>query len=250
MRGKIVCGNWKMNTTKGRALKLALSIDKKILKRSKVQVIVCPPFPYLDPIKNTTSKVRLGAQNCYFEGSGAFTGEVSPYMLKDYVSYVILGHSERRKFLKEKDNEISLKIKAALGTGLTPIVCVGEDKNERKNNKQNQVIQKQVKSALKGLSIEEAAKIIFVYEPVWAISTFGTGEICNVSLALPAIRLIREIIKKQFEKSISENTQVLYGGSVNSLNVKEFAKEPEIDGVLVGAKSLDANDFIKIIKNF
>ncbi|OIP23358.1 triose-phosphate isomerase [bacterium CG_4_10_14_0_2_um_filter_33_32] len=247
MRKKIVCGNWKMNTGRDEAMRLASSIENN-LSPSNLEVIVCPPFVYLEQVKGVISKITLGAQNCYSENNGPFTGEISAPQLKDFCSYVILGHSERRKFFKEKDEDISRKVKITIEAGLIPIVCVGETKEERQDKKQNKIIDKQVSSVLEGFSEDQVLKTIFVYEPVWAISTFGTGEICDVSLTLPAVGLIRNIIADKFKKSVSENISVLYGGSVNSSNVKEFAKEKEIDGVLVGAKSLDANDFLKIVK--
>lgn len=243
MRKKIVCGNWKMNTTRDEAINLASAIEKDIPK-TEVEVIICPPFLYLESVKRVLEKIKLGAQNCYFEKNGAYTGEISAIELRDFCEYVILGHSERRKHQKESDKEVLLKAKAVLEAGLSPIVCVGETKEERNSGKENDVVSRQVSFALEALSGDEVSKMIFAYEPVWAIST---GEVCSAPLTLPVIKLIREVIDKKFQ-SVSRNIPVLYGGSVNSYNVSAFAHEEEIDGVLVGGASLDVQEFVKIVK--
>lgn len=254
MRKKIVCGNWKMNTTKKEAVKLTSDIEGG-LKDIDIEVVVCPPFVYLEVVKNALSKVnptlsekcgvKLGAQNCFFEENGAFTGEISPTQLAEFCSYVILGHSERRQFLKETDEDISKKVKGALNAGLFPIVCLGETKEEKAEGRRDEVIKRQVSQAIEGLPKEEASNLVLAYEPVWAI---GTGEVCDVSLAASAIKIIRGIIDKHF--GFAQNISVLYGGSVSSSDVEEFAREKEVDGALVGAKSLDAEEFIKIVKTF
>ena len=245
MRKKVVVGNWKMNTLRDEAIKLVSEIEKD-LPKTNVEVIVCPPYIYLENVKRVLQKVKLGAQNCYFEKGGAFTGEISAVQLTDFCEYVILGHSERRKNQKETDQEISLKIKVVLKAGLLPIVCVGETKEEREAGKEDKVITRQVSAALKDLTEDEVSKLIFAYEPIWAI---GTGEVCSVNLILLAIKSIRKTIDKT-SGPISENVLVLYGGSVNSYNIGAFSKEKDIDGVLVGGASLDAQEFIKIIKKY
>ncbi len=246
---KIICGNWKMNTSRKKALELVLNIEKN-LPKTNIEVIICPPFLYLEGIFNAIKKVKLGAQNCSAEKGGAFTGEVSAVQLADFCKYVILGHSERRIYQKETDEEISRKVKAALKAKLSPIVCIGESKSERNKKQTSKVIKRQVLAIIKGLSKNEVLKTIFVYEPVWAISTFGSKEILKPSLVIPEVRLVRKIIAAKFGKDVLKNIPLLYGGSVSSKNAKEIQKEKEIDGVLVGVKSLDAKDFVKIVEIF
>jgi len=245
MKRKIICGNWKMNTSKEEAVRLASEIEKS-LPETDAEVVVCPPFVYLDAVKSVISRVKLGAQNCYFEKKGAFTGEVSAKQIAEYCDYVILGHSERRRYQKETDEEISKKTKAALEENLLPIICVGETKEERESGKEKEIVSRQVEAVISNFEKEEAFKLIFAYEPVWAI---GTGEVCSVSDAVEVVKIIRETIDGKFG-SVSGNIPILYGGSVSEGTIEEFAKKDEIDGVLVGGASLKADEFLKIIEAY
>lgn len=226
---KIIVANWKMNpNTLVEAKKLFNAIKK-------TKAIICPPYPYISYMVNLKSKIlnpKIGAQNCHWEKSGAFTGEVSPEMLKDLgCKYVIIGHSERRKYFNEVDKEINKKLKAALKVGLIPILCVGEKKGENAQK----IISSQLKKSLREINKKDLKKIIIAYEPVWAI---GTGNFCSAKKA----DIIRRFIKAKF------NNKILYGGSVNSGIADDYTKIG-FDGLLVGGASLNAAEFIKIVKN-
>jgi len=226
---KLIIANWKCNPT-------SLAEAKKIFNAvKKTKAIVCPPYPYIPYMINSKSQIlnpKLGAQNCHYEQSGAFTGEVSAKMLKDLgCKYVIIGHSERRKHFKETDEIINKKLKAASKAGLKPILCVGEKRGESAKK----IIGNQLEKDLKGISKKDLKKIIIAYEPVWAI---GTGNFCSAIKANEA----RKFIKQRFDNKI------LYGGSVNSKIAKDYIKVG-FDGLLIGGASLDVKEFIKIVKN-
>jgi triosephosphate isomerase len=231
--------NWKMNCNLSEASLLTEEILKNLTpeETKNLKIIFCPPFTALervwDIIKRNKVKVAMGAQNCHFMPCGAFTGEISPKMLLDFCQYVILGHSERRQYFGETDRIINKKIRAAIDTGLRPIVCVGEAKKGEKS----QVILSQVKNALEGLEEKYQKQVIFAYEPVWAI---GTGDEAEPSYANKIIKEIKEILL--------EKTPVLYGGSVTSSNISSFIAQEMIDGALIGGASLKAQEFLKIIK--
>lgn len=233
--------------------KLLFVLVKKSIKNIKdVEVVICPPFVYLSKLQLTTDNLRLGAQDCFWENSGAFTGEISPLMLKNLgVEYVILGHSERRRYLKEADEMINKKIKAVLKAKLKPILCIGETEKQRKAKKTEEILKNQLKNlsdsnspiTLSGLWQKEEAtslgslrKVIVAYEPVWAI---GTGRACRISEAKETNLFIRKIVK---------DVPILYGGSVNSKNAKDYILKAGFDGLLVGSTSLDAKEFIKLVK--
>jgi len=219
---KIIIANWKCNPA------TLAEAEKLFNKVKKTKAVICPPFLYLSMFKGT----ELGAQDCHWEQSGAFTGEVSPLMLKDSgIRYVIIGHSERRIHFKETDEMINKKLKAALKNDLIPILCIGEKKGEIVEK----VISSQLKKDLKGISKDDLKKIIIAYEPVWAI---GTGDFCKPNKAKKALDFIKNKI----------NTRILYGGSVNSKISKSYI-DVGFDGLLVGGASLDAQEFIKIVKN-
>lgn len=221
---KYIVANWKCNPA---TLKEAENIFGLIKKEVKIpEVIICPPFTYLSSLKG----LALGAQNVFFESKGAYTGEISPLMLKDLgCKYVLIGHSERRKYFNETDEIINKKIKAAIGAGLSPIFCIGETEKERKEGKAEEVIERQIKKGLEGVK----APIIIAYEPVWAI---GTGNSCGKEEAEKMSLFIKKMA----------DVPVLYGGSVNASNSKEYAK---MDGLLVGGASLIPDEFITIVKN-
>jgi triosephosphate isomerase len=236
-------GNWKMNPdTLVKAKKLFDGIEKELRKNpgifKKEEIVLCPPFLYLSEIKNlilkSQLKIHLGAQNCFFEEMGAFTGEVSSKMLKSLgVKYVILGHSERRKILKETDEMINKKVLAVLKEKLIPILCVGETEKERKSGKTFFVLKNQLNEGLK--NVTQIKNIILAYEPVWAI---GTKNPCDPESAKKVLLFLRKFLKK---------IPILYGGSVNSKNAKDYIRVG-FNGLLVGGSSLNAKEFTKIAR--
>ncbi len=248
MRGKIIAGNWKMN--KDLAESASLINDLKATIGSGidgVQAIICPPFTSLalasELIKG--SPIKLGAQNMYHEDEGAFTGEISPKMLKSVgCSYVILGHSERRQYFGETNELINKKAKKALAAGLIPIICVGETLEEREKNITDQVVSAQVQGVLKDISSSDVEKIIIAYEPVWAI---GTGKNATPEQAEYVHRLIRKLVGQLYSWAVAEKLIIQYGGSVKPDNAAELFKRSDIDGALVGGACLKADSFYQII---
>lgn len=229
MSKKIFIANWKMNP---QSSKEAQSLFSKIEKRANV--ILCPPFVYLSLYKKSSTK--LGAQDCFWENKGAFTGEISPTQLKSFgCTHVILGHSERKRELGETLEMINKKVLAVLNAKMTPILCVGE-----KRRGETKGVMLELKAVLKGISKKDEAKIIVVYEPEWAISSNKGSKAAKPSDAVLVISKIKKVLK---------NTKVIYGGSVNSRNVAGFTREPLIDGVLVGAASLNAKEFVRLVNN-
>jgi len=220
------------------------------LPENKIEVVICPPFPYLEAVKGATKKIKLGAQNCYSQEKGAFTGEVSPFQLKELCNYVILGHSERRRYQRETDGEISLKVKAAISAGLLPIVCVGENLEERNSNKTNEILAQQIKGVLDSISKDDLSKIIIAYEPVWSISTTENRRDCDSGAADEASRAIKKIIRDLYREDDSKDIKIIFGGNVNSENASGYLNSDEFDGVLPGGASLKADEFIKIIKSY
>ena len=249
MRRKVIAGNWKMNNDIKETQNLLSKLTSGIsMDNLNCDVIVCPAFTSLSEaytlLKDT--KIKLGAQNMYFESSGAFTGEISASMLKSVgCEYVILGHSERRTIFSETDELINNKIKKANASGLKPIFCVGELLEEREAGITEKVIEKQIRSGLKDIPAEEMGNIIIAYEPVWAI---GTGKTASPEQAQEVHKFIRSLIAEKYGDSISENIIIQYGGSVNNKNAKELLSQKDIDGALVGGASLKADAFIEIIK--
>ena len=245
MRMPFVAGNWKMNTTVTEAERLVLELIDRLDKVEGVEKVVCPPFISLVSVgmmlENTS--IRLGAQNMYFEAGGAYTGEISPLMLKELCEFVILGHSERRWYFKETDDLINKKVKAALKNNLRPILCVGERLEENEAGKTEDVVSRQVRVALQ--RIEPVANLVIAYEPVWAI---GTGKAATGNQAAVTIRFIRDVVAKVWNEQMAEDLRILYGGSVTGANIAEFISRPEIDGALVGGASLKAEDFAKIVE--
>jgi triosephosphate isomerase (TIM) len=246
MRTKFIAGNWKMFTTAATARQLAAAIAKGVGSQPKAQVAVCPPFPYLAAVAEAVrgSPVALGAQNCYHQMEGAFTGEVSPAMLVDVgCRYVILGHSERRHILGETDEFINCKVKAALDAGLQVIVCIGETLEERQGNLMEAVFTRQIGGSLAGISKEQMARIVLAYEPVWAI---GTGQNATPEQAQAAHLWIRERLSELWGPGVAETMTIQYGGSVKPENVASLLGQPDVDGALVGGASLKADQFLAI----
>jgi triosephosphate isomerase len=247
MRQRIVAGNWKMNTRRHSARELAAAIVRGLGSEDTVEVLVCPPFPYLSVVAEALagSKVLLGAQNCYDRNDGAFTGEVSPGMLVDVgCQYVIVGHSERRHILGESDALVASKVRAALEAGLRVIVCVGETMDERQQGRFEEVILRQVTAALSGLNAQQIARLMVAYEPVWAI---GTGQTATPAQAQQAHVSLRAHIRKDFGENVAVSLPILYGGSVKAENVADLFRQPDVDGGLVGGASLKADQFLAIV---
>lgn len=245
MRTPIIAGNWKMNNTIKEGLDLIEGIKSKNLDNN-VEKVVCVPFTLLKDVKEVLkgTDIKLGAQNMHWEESGAFTGEVSPIMLKEIeVDYVIIGHSERRQYFNETDETVNKKIKSALDKGINPIVCVGETLEEREANKARDKVENQIISAFKDIDKEDVEKIVVAYEPIWAI---GTGKTATADEANDMIAFIRDTIGALYadKKNI---VRIQYGGSVKPSNVKELMGKSEIDGALVGGASLKAPDFVQLI---
>ena len=247
MRKKLIVGNWKMNMLRKEALELAQELSELLGDLNEVDIVIAPPYTSLDIVYQVIRKtnIKLAAQNVFWEPSGAFTGEVSPYMLRDSgCRWVIIGHSERRGILGESDTMAQRKIKASIKAGLTPILCVGETLEERERGNTMKVIKNQIKNGLNDVNINNPDGIEIAYEPVWAI---GTGKNATPEEAEEVHGLIREILSKIFI-GIADKMRILYGGSVTPENIKDLISPPGIDGALVGGASLRAESFAKIVK--
>lgn len=248
MRRNIIAGNWKMHFTQEESKVFLEELLPKV-KDAKCEVIICPPFTSLCTASEILkgSNVKLGAQNMHFEEKGAFTGEISPSMLKSFgVEYVILGHSERRMYFGETDETVNRKMITALKHELTPILCVGESLSERESGKMEEVLEKQMKGAFSNLSKEDALKVVIAYEPIWAI---GTGKTATSEDADNTIAYIRKVLEDMYGKEVCGNISILYGGSVKPNTIKEQMSMKNIDGALVGGASLLVCDF-ELIVNF
>lgn len=246
MRKAIIAGNWKMNKTITEGVKLVEELIPMV-KDAKCEVVVCPTFVCLDAILKAAkgTNVKVGAQNMYFEESGAFTGEVSPSMLKEMgVDYVIIGHSERRQYFNETDETVNKKVKKAFEHGLIPIMCCGESLAEREGNITEEVIGRQIKLDLAGLKNEEVEKMVIAYEPIWAI---GTGKTATDEQANETIAFIRKVVADMFGTDTAEKVRIQYGGSVKPATIKAQMAQSDIDGALVGGASLKASDFAAIV---
>ncbi|MFY0575121.1 triose-phosphate isomerase [Cystobacter fuscus] len=249
-RRKIIAGNWKMNKTLSEALALVRELKGLAagLSAERVEVAVAPPFVSLSAVAKELegSALKLAGQNCHWEASGAFTGEVSAPMLKDVgCAYVILGHSERRQYFGETDETVNKRIRAVLTAGMTPIVCVGETLAEREAGRTKDVVEQQVLGALKGYQAAEVANFVLAYEPVWAI---GTGRTATSAQAQEVHRALREQLGRLYDMGTAERVRIQYGGSVKPDNAAELLGQPDVDGALVGGASLKAGDFAGILK--
>lgn len=249
MRKKIVAGNWKMNTDLHTGMELAKAVEKlENEKKSDAEVIIAPPFTHLSRVHDLIDGVKLSAQNCASEPSGAFTGEVSPGMLLSAgAEYVIIGHSERRSYYHEDNELLNKKMKLALATGLKPIFCCGEVLEEREGGKLFDVIREQLSVGLKDLSVEDMSRVVIAYEPVWAI---GTGVVATPEQAQEMHKFIRELLVSLFNENVAEDMTMLYGGSCKPSNASELFANPDVDGGLIGGASLNAEDFIAIVNAY
>ena len=243
MRRKVIAGNWKMNVLPGEALEFVNNLAP-IVKDTKNEVIICVPFTdlFYTLLAVQETNIHVGAQNMHWKESGAYTGEISPDMLKCInVEYVIIGHSERRQYFNETDETVNLKVKSALEHGLKPIVCVGESLEQKEAGKTEEIITSQVAKALEGLTLDDLSNTIIAYEPIWAI---GTGKTATAEDANNSIKAIRNKIKELFN---TDDVTILYGGSVKPENAKELFSMSDIDGGLVGGASIKAETFGKIV---
>lgn len=246
MRKPIIAGNWKMNKTSSEAKNFVNELLSQSIDFEKTEVVVCPPTISLEAVSDLVkeSNIKVGAQNVYFEKSGAFTGEISPEMLKDIgVDYCIIGHSERREYFGETDQSVNKKVKAVLEMGIIPIMCVGETLSERENGQTESVCKTQVIAGLKDLSQEQIESVVIAYEPVWAI---GTGKSATKEDANETIGFIRSVVEHVAGKDIAEKVRIQYGGSVKPENITEYMAMPHIDGALVGGASLQVKSFVDI----
>lgn len=246
MRKPIIAGNWKMHKTINEAKSFVEEI-KGSIKETDVEVVICAPYTILKDLKEVTkgTNIKVGAQNMHFEENGAFTGEISPLMLKDLeIDYVIIGHSERRQYFNETDETVNKKVKKALEHSIIPIMCVGESLEEREAGDTKSIVKSQVEKGLQGINHEDIKKIVVAYEPIWAI---GTGKTASSEDANEVIAYIREVIKNVSSEDISEEIRIQYGGSVKPSNVEEIMNQSDIDGALVGGASLEPKDFIELV---
>jgi len=248
MRTPIIAGNWKMHKTIAEAVLLARQIREAVADVEGVDVVLCTPFTALSAVEDviTDSDIGLGAQNMHFEDQGAFTGEVSPLMLKGWCDYVIIGHSERRQYFAETDQGVNKKIKAALHHHLTPIVCVGENLEQNEAGETVSFVGGQVKAAFEGLSAQDAVKVVVAYEPIWAI---GTGKTAQPEDANRIIKdAIRGVLAGLYGDDVAQKIRIQYGGSVNPGNVEAIMAQPDIDGALVGGASLKTDSFEALVR--
>jgi len=248
MRKPIIAGNWKMNKTASEAKTLIEELKPLVADVTEVDIVVCPPFVNVESAAAALagSNIKLGVQNMHFEESGAYTGEIAPAMLVELgVEYVILGHSERRQYFGETDEGVNKKTKTALKHSLKPIVCIGETLEEREAGITNEVVCKQTKLALLGLSDAEAAGVVLAYEPIWAI---GTGKTATADDANNTIAAIRASVAQAFSADVAAKIRIQYGGSMKPANAGELMAKPDIDGGLIGGASLKAEDFSKVVK--
>ena len=248
MRTPMVAGNWKMNKGLYETRDLIREMLPELHDVEEVEVVICPPFVGLGVARRELdgSTIKLGAQNMHWANSGAFTGEISPLMLKELCEYVILGHSERRAMFSETDETVNKKVLAALAHGLKPIVCVGETLEENQGGMTAEVVSRQVRADLERLTQEQAEQIVIAYEPVWAI---GTGLAATPEGANAVHKdVIRPILREMFGEEIGDGMRILYGGSVNPGNAAELFGQSDIDGGLIGGASLKAESFIALVK--
>ncbi|MCJ7763532.1 MAG: triose-phosphate isomerase [Dehalococcoidales bacterium] len=245
MRTSLIAANWKMNTTVGEATELVHNMLGALDEIGNIEKVVCPPFISLVTVAEMLrgSSIKLGVQNMYFEDRGAYTGEISPSMLAGLCQFAIIGHSERRQYFNETGEIINKKVKAALGAGITPILCIGEKLEDNEAGKTAEVVSRQLDSALTGM--DSLGGTVIAYEPVWAI---GSGKSATGERASETIALIREKVASLYDIETARNMRILYGGSVTADNIAEFVNQPQIDGALVGGASLKAEQFISIVR--
>ncbi len=248
MRTPVIAGNWKMHKTVAEAVAMVSDLAQRLAGVSGVKAVVCPPFLAVKSVADVLAgtAIGVGAQDCFWESSGAFTGEVSPEMIKEAgAQYVIIGHSERRQYFHETNETVNKKVKKALAAGLTPIVCVGETLAEREAGTTERVVDDHVTNGLAGLSAADAVRCIIAYEPVWAI---GTGKTATPQQAQEVHAFIRARLAQLWDRATADAIIIQYGGSVKPDNIKEMMAQQDIDGALVGGASLDAASFEKLVK--
>lgn len=246
LRKAVIAGNWKMNNDR-KAAKALIEELKPMVKDAPCEVIICVPFTNLETALALTegSNIKVGAENCHWATSGAFTGEISADMLKEMgVEYVIIGHSERRQYFGETDETVNARVKAALAAGLKPILCVGEVLEQREQGITEEVVGLQTKVALGGVSKEELSNIIIAYEPVWAI---GTGKTATSEQAEEVCATIRQVVAKLYDKAAADAMTIQYGGSMKPGNAVELLSKENVDGGLIGGAALNAADFTAIV---
>lgn len=249
MRKKIIAANWKMNMTASEAVSFLEDLELELKNFDAAEVVIVPPFTALPKVSELVSKIpgiTLGAQNMWHEPSGAYTGEVSAAMLREFFTrFVVLGHSERRTIFGETDELVNKKVKAALGANLRPILCIGETLAERDAGNHHEVLERQLRGSLAGVDTEDMLDTVIAYEPVWAI---GTGRTATPEQAQEAHAFIRKTLAAMFDENTAAKVRIQYGGSVKPDNAKELLHQPDIDGALVGGASLDSRSFAKIVK--
>ncbi len=246
MRIPFIAGNWKMHKTIDEAVAFVADIKGEVAK-TDVEVAICAPFTLLKDLKAAAagSKIKIAAQNMHYEEKGAFTGEISPLMLKELaIDYVIIGHSERRQYYNETDETVNKKLLKAFAVGIKPIVCVGETLEQREAGEAQKVVESQIRKGLAALAAAQVADLVIAYEPIWAI---GTGKTASAADANQMIAHIRNVVKELYDEEISEAVRIQYGGSVKPANVEQIMNQSDIDGALVGGASLKSEDFIQLI---
>jgi len=249
MRRPLIAGNWKMNMTHFEAMKFIQNLGYEFKNKNDCEVCVCPPFITLQSVKNIVDtdriELKLGAQNMHWKDSGAYTGEISPLMLKTLdVEYVIIGHSERREYFADTDETVNKKIISAFKHGLKPVMCVGEKIEIRESKNAEEFVIGQLVKCLEGIEEKFISSLTIAYEPIWAI---GTGRTATSVDANEMCAAIRKKISELYSISSSEIVRILYGGSVKASNIKELMSMPDIDGALVGGASIELQEFIEII---
>lgn len=247
-RKKIIAGNWKMNKSVAESIDLATDIKRDLAECGEVDVVLCPPFTSLAAVGEVIddTRIKFGAQNMHWEAAGAYTGEISSGMLRSiYCHYVILGHSERRSYFGETDEIVNKKTKAALAANLIPIVCVGEQLEERKSEQHEAVVKSQLLGSLADISADDLKKVIIAYEPVWAI---GTGEVATPAQAQSMHAFIRSVLAEMAGEDVAETVRIQYGGSMKPANAAELLSQPDIDGGLIGGAALEARSFVELVR--
>ena len=245
-RKKIIAGNWKMNMTPSEAVELVNTL-KPLVANDDVDVVFCVPAIDIIPVVEAAkgSNIQIGAENMYFEESGAYTGEISPAMLTDAgVKYVVLGHSERREYYAETSAHCAAKAKRLFAADITPILCVGETEAEYDAGKTAEVVSTEIKESLEGLTSDEVSRLVIAYEPIWAI---GTGKSADVETAEKCCKLVRETVKSLYDEATAEAVRIQYGGSVKPNNIKEYMACEDIDGALIGGASLKVDSFKELV---
>lgn len=248
MRKRIIAGNWKMYKTANEVEAFASAVKSSFSASDQVDVVICPPSLYLAELAKVTADtgIQVGAQTMHEESEGAFTGEISPIMLGSIgVQYAIIGHSERRQYFNETDESVNHKVQASLKEGITPIVCVGETLEDRETGITVQKVSGQVEVAFKGVSLQDAAKAVIAYEPIWAI---GTGKTATAEDANEVCGAIRSAVSDLYNDEVASQIRIQYGGSVNPSNIVELLSKEHIDGALVGGASLELDSFLKLVE--